>query len=122
MKLYLPVLLLLCFFSTNGQQVADSSFKYKPLKPEYPAKNGTIVYVDEAHNNFHTLGTRYYTFGEVLKNDGYRVAPIAKKFTPGSLKDVKILVIANASGENDNWQLPTPSALLPPLRSRKPPS
>jgi hypothetical protein len=110
MKNLLLVLLIPSFFSANSQQVADSSFKYKPLKPEYPSKNGTIVYVDEAHNNFHTLGTRYYTFGEVLKNDGYRVSPIGKKFTPGSLKDVKILVIANASGENDNWQLPTPSA------------
>ena len=91
-------------------QVADSSFHYVPAKPQYPKKDGTVVHVDEAHNNFHTLGTRYYTFGEVLKNDGYRVAPSKTKFTSGSLNGVRILVIANPSGENDNWQLPTPSA------------
>jgi hypothetical protein len=91
-------------------QIADSSFRYLPSKPQYPRKDGPVVHVDEAHNNFHTLGTRYYTFGEVLKNDGYRVAPGKTKFTPGALKDVKMLVIANPSVENDNWQLPTPSA------------
>lgn len=93
-----------------GQQVADSAFRYQTKKPEYAKKNGPVVYVDEAHHNFHTLATRYYTFGEVLKSDGYRVAGNTKKFTDESLKGLNILVIANATAENDNWQLPTPSA------------
>lgn len=104
-------LILLLITSTAGaQQVADSAFRYVPKNPVYPKKNGTTVYVDEAHHNFHTLSTRYYTFGEVLKNDGYQVKPSTQKFTAESLKGIRILVIANATHENDNWQLPTPSA------------
>ncbi len=110
MRRLLIFLFPLFAISGSAQQVADSAFNYKPKKPEYPKKDGPVVYVDEAHHNFHTLGTRYYTFGEVLKNDGYRVAGSTKQFTDASLKDIRFLVIANASAENDNWQLPTPSA------------
>jgi hypothetical protein len=104
------VISMLVIGEVTAQQVADSSFQFKPKNPIYPKKNGTVVHVDEAHHNFHTLSTRYYTFGEVLKNDGYQPAPLNKKFSRESLKDVRILVIANATHENDNWELPTPSA------------
>ncbi len=96
--------------SLHAEQMADTAFHYRPERPEYPGKNGPVVYVDEAHHNFHTLGARYHAFGQVLKDDGYRVAPSTKKFTGESLKGIGILVIANASAENDNWKLPTPSA------------
>jgi hypothetical protein len=95
------------------QQIPDSSFQFKPVRPMYSGKNGTVVYVDEAHNNFHTLSTRYFTFGEVLKNDGYRVRPFTESFTSSSLAKCKILVIANALPDAGSWALPTPSAFTP---------
>jgi hypothetical protein len=90
-----------------AQQVADSSFQYMPQHPAYKKGRGTVVHVDEAHNNFHTLGTRYYTFGEVLKNDGYDPRPFTKKFSDESLKECRILVIANAMPDSLAWVLPT---------------
>jgi len=101
------------FFTTlslTAQQIADSSFQFKPAKPAYPKNNGTFIHVDEAHNNFHTLSTRYYTFGRVLSNDGYQPKPFVRKFTDESLKECKILVVANAIDASDPWKLPTPSA------------
>lgn len=109
-KAFLIAVFTLLTLHLYAQQEPDSAFRYQAKKIEYPKKNGPVVYVDEAHHNFHTLGTRYYTFGEVLKNDGYRVAGSTKKFTEEYLKGLGILVIANATAENDNWQLPTPSA------------
>jgi hypothetical protein len=76
----------------------------------YTSGHGPIVHIDEAHNNFHTLSTRYFTFGEVLKNDGYRPKPFTEKLTPSSLSDCKILVIANALAGGGGWELPTPPA------------
>lgn len=107
----LAILILSCIaLELSAQQVPDSSFKYKPYNPAYKKEQGTVVHVDEAHNNFHTLGTRYYTFGEVLKNDGYRPEPFVKKFDEQSLKSCKILVIANALPDTLAWVLPTKSA------------
>jgi hypothetical protein len=97
-------------FRSAAQQVPDSSFQYQGASPAYRKAAGPVVYVDEAHNNFHTLSTRYFTFGEVLKADGYNVKPFVKKFSDEALKECKILVIANAIAESDNWKLPTPSA------------
>ncbi len=95
-----------------SQQVADSS--YDPVIPhrEYPAGKGTVVFLDEGHNNFHTMEGRYMPFAKVLEKDGYVVKPYAGKFTEQKLAGVKILVIANALNEVNNrgWFLPTPSA------------
>lgn len=94
-------------FGSSAQQIPDSSFQYMPKQPAYKKGQGPIVYVDEAHNNFHSLGTRYYTFGEVVKNDGYRAEPFPEKFSHESLKSCRILVIANAMPDTLAWVLPT---------------
>ena len=91
----------------SAQQIPDSAFHFTPKDPVYRKGSGTVVHVDEAHNNFHTLGTRYYAFGEVLKNDGYRPQPFAQKFTDESLRSCEILVIANALPDTLRWVLPT---------------
>lgn len=109
-KIFLTLTLLIVPIALSAQQVADSAFQFHPAKMMYPKKNGPTIYVDEAHHNFHTLGTRYYTFGEVLKNDGYSAKPFQKKFIAESLKECKFLVIANATADSDKWVLPTPSA------------
>lgn len=90
-----------------AQQIPDSSFQYIPTDPAYKKGMGPIVHVDEAHNNFHTLATRYYSFGEVLKNDGYRPERFNKKFSEESLRSCEILVIANAVPDTLAWVLPT---------------
>lgn len=96
-----------------AQQVPDSAFMYRSATPAYAPGKGSVVVLDEAHFNFHTLGGRYYAFGKVLAGDGYMLRPGTEPFTRTSLKDARILVIANALPDIGEWKLPTASAVTP---------
>ena len=54
--------------STVAQQVqdADTSFTFDVDAPAYPAGEGPRLGIDEAHNNYHTMGGRYRAFAELL--------------------------------------------------------
>lgn len=80
-----------------AQQMADPSFNATVERPAY-TRNRPRVVIDEAHNNFHTVDGRYKPFADLLRSDGYEVAPGTGKFQKGSLSGVKVLVIANAAG------------------------
>jgi hypothetical protein len=107
-------LLSLIFFgsSTCAQQVADSLFNPEISDPAYGNDQGSVVLIDEAHTNFHTIAGRFKPFANVLRNDGYVVLPSTTPFTPDVLSKGKILVIANALHPSNaqQWSLPTPSA------------
>ncbi len=96
----------------SAEQVSDNNFNPPVNKPAYPTGDGPQVFIDEAHNNFHTADGRYKTFADLLRKDGYVVKGLDSKFTQKVLQTVDILVISNAlADENmDNWDLPTPSA------------
>jgi hypothetical protein len=109
------ILLLLLTFIVDAacsQQVADTDFKPEIENPAYPVNHGSIVLIDEAHHNFHTVSGRYQPFADVLRADEYVVRGSSAPFTMETLASGKILVIANAIHESneDNWSLPTPSA------------
>ena len=74
--------------------------------------SGPLIFIDEAHNNFHTISERYKPFAEVLIKDGYNVKPFKKEFSIKELSASKILVISNALSERniEDWTIPTPSA------------
>ncbi|MEX1185882.1 MAG: hypothetical protein WEA80_04775 [Gemmatimonadaceae bacterium] len=99
----------------SAQQAVDSSFHPRVERPVYPAGTGPVVLFDEAHNSFHSLGRSFRPFAELLRLDGYRVAPLAAKLSAAALTDADILVIVNVlAAENvGNWKLPTPSAYTP---------
>ncbi|HEX5709245.1 MAG TPA: hypothetical protein VFX96_18220 [Pyrinomonadaceae bacterium] len=115
-KLYLSVALISASLITLSllaptvcaQQVADPDFKPAVGKPAYKEGRGPVVCVDEAHFNFHTAGGRYAAFATLLRGDGYVVRPSTARFTRESLKDCRVLVIANANSERNqtNWTLP----------------
>jgi hypothetical protein len=118
-KLLLLLLLFTFYPAAQSQQIPDKEFEYVTEHPAYPVGSGPIVLLDEAHHNFHTADGRYYVFVKILRNDGYRVVSGKQPFSPATLKDVRILVIANAlnkinaffEGDNETkWKLPTPSA------------
>lgn len=94
------------------QQVADSSFAPVLGAPAFPRGQGPVVVVDEGHQNFHTLGGRFYAFGKLVERDGFVTRRGQGRFTPEALADVKLLVVSNALSERnkDDWMLPTPSA------------
>lgn len=96
----------------HSQQVADSLFRPPLPKPTFKASAGPVVGIDGGHHNFHTADGRFYPFASLLTRDGYRVVPLSGPFTPQGLKQLDILVIANALNERnvEDWSLPTPSA------------
>lgn len=108
---------ILSFFLINsisgiGQQNADKDFDPVVTDPVYASGQGSVVLIDEAHSNFHTVDGRFSAFANVLRKDGYVVNGSTDLFTETQLQKGKILVIANAlhSSNKENWSLPTPSA------------
>jgi len=95
-----------------SQQIADTTFNPVILNPEYPKGKGTLVLIDEGHNNFHTADGRYLPFAWLLRADGYVVKGYTGEFKKDQLKNAGILVIANALNKINilSWFLPTPSA------------
>lgn len=108
MKLGKFLLCFLCSFYINSQQIPDSLYVPNITKE----KKNTIVYVDAAHNNFHTISNRFYPFANVLRKSGYKVESFTEKFSKKSLANIKLLVISNALHENARgpFVIPTPSA------------
>ncbi|HNR54347.1 MAG TPA: DUF4350 domain-containing protein [Flavobacteriales bacterium] len=104
----LPSFLL--FSAVAAQQVPDSLFTYNAKVPAYGTQQGPVVMVDEAHHNFHHKDDRYRAFANVLEADGYRVINGSERFTADHLAQARVLVIANALGDDGPWQLPTAPA------------
>lgn len=105
---FLFLLTGLCF----AQQVSDPDFNPPLINPAYPLGEGSQVYIDEAHNNFHTMDGRYKPFADLLIKDGYIVKPFIETIGKHTLDSVDILVISNALNirNTEDWTLPTPSA------------
>ena len=108
------VLSILIGFSVFAQQRPDLSFDPDIPNPAYDLGQGSIIHIDEGHYNFHTKEGRYKPFSILLERDGYVVESRKGEFTPESLFECKILVIANAVNEINadprDWVLPNPSA------------
>lgn len=100
------------FHAAAAQQIADTAFTYVSQHPKYLPGKGSVVWIDEAHVNFHTLGGRYAPFAKVLQQDGYQVGANTRTFDLTNLQSCRILVISNAldSSNARNWNLPNPSA------------
>ena len=108
---------LLCSVPSIGaQQVADSSFTFPNLDPVSGPGLGPQVCIDAAHHNFHTLDGRYFAFGKLLREDGFRTVSSPDPIDDTALADCRVLVIANSlAPENaENWGYPHPSAFSGP--------
>jgi hypothetical protein len=110
MKAFLPFVLFA--FSAAAQQVSDTSFHPQIADPLFEQGKGPVVFLDEAHYNFHRVDGRYAPFCKVLRADGFVVQPNRAVFSAKTLAKCKVLVIANALNEanSEEWALPTPSA------------
>lgn len=87
--------------SLSAQQMADPDFNPVVDQPAY-TKNYPRVLFDEAHHNFHTARGRYKPFADLITSDGYNVISGMKPFNRQSLDTFKVLLIANASGAEDD--------------------
>ena len=108
---YLQILflVLLNILSLNAQQIADSLYIPSISSKIYPNQDGTIVYIDEGHNNFHTKEGRYMSFANLLRLDGYQVESFNSTFNEKNLKEVDLLVIANALPDSISSPITTPT-------------
>ncbi len=115
MKIKLIILttfLLMFSMPVYAQQVADSTFIPQALVPGFTEGNGPVVFIDEAHNNFHTESGRFGVFAKLLRADGYEVKPAKEKISRSMLNKCSIYVISNAIGDEnvENWDKPNHSA------------
>jgi len=76
--------------------VVDTAFHPRVEHPAYPHEAGPLVLVDEAHHNMHSLTGFYGPFGDLLRADGYRVAPLHDRISADVLDGADVLVISNA--------------------------
>lgn len=85
------------------EQVGDPDFDAGVHLPAYPTHHPKVFF-DEGHFNVHKTGGRYKPFVDLIRNDGYEVAPISKRLDAESLAGADILVIANALGFRGSLQ------------------
>jgi hypothetical protein len=108
------IFLLLLFVTglTNAQQISDPDFNPPIFNPAYQTGEGSKIYIDEAHNNFHTMDGRYKPFADLLARDGYIIQPLKDTIEINTLEHADLLVISNALNIRniEDWTLPTPSA------------
>ena len=98
--IFLSLVLIGSSSCSKPLQIADPDFIPKNTQHSFSKINSPIVFIDEAHNNFHTANGRYKPFSQVLISDGYTVKPSKEKFTLEYLQQANILVIANALDKN----------------------
>ncbi len=115
MKQRIVAVILFLVASAYCQQVADTAFQPPIEKPAYENGKGPRVVIDGGHHNFHTVDGRYLPFAQLLRRDGYQVSGSSSSFTPEALRNVDVLVVANAlnavnAPPKGDWTLPTPSA------------
>jgi len=109
--IYIVFLLFMLINLPFQMQAPDYTYHPKIEAPVYEKGSGPVIYIDEGHNNFHTLEDRLISTGELLKDDGYRVLSISENISLDKLNDCKILVIINAlNKKNEDWERPIFSA------------
>ena len=94
-KIFLLTFFLLTFSISFSQQVPDDSYDPEIKSPAYDTGKGPVVFLDEAHNNFHTIDYRYRPFAKLLEKDGYEIKPSKSKITRDLLDQCSIFVISD---------------------------
>lgn len=107
--LLIAVALASLWYYDHAGQKADPNFDPVVPNPAYREDHPRVLF-DEAHRNFHTASGRYKPFADLLRNDGYIVDGNNHPLSPEVLKEVSILVIANALGPygHEGWWALTP--------------
>jgi hypothetical protein len=97
--LLLTTAIFVLLIGCKNQRRVDETYQPAIKNPVYEKGQGPLIYIDEAHNNYHTKEGLYSPLAKLLTADGYRVEAL-KKLTVENLNNAKILIIANAMPEN----------------------
>ena len=105
--------LSLVLLGLQAQQIPDRSFCPPSFEPRFPDGDGPVVLIDAGHRNLHTADGGYFQFAAVLRKDGFRVRPLAGKFTRRVLEDAALLVVVNALHQRNlaDWDPPIHQAV-----------
>ncbi|MEL7146645.1 MAG: DUF4350 domain-containing protein [Bacteroidota bacterium] len=115
-KTFTLLFFLMCQQTVFGQLTTDHSYHPTIATKTYPNDDGTIVYIDEAHNNHHMHNEDYIPLSRILTSDGYSVKVNTRRFSAAVLKDFQILLLASPQPDSltdDFKTLPTPDILSP---------
>ena len=95
--------------SLHAQQTGDPEYRPEVANPMHATGEGPLVLIDSGHTNFHTKEGRYGPFARLIEADGYVVESGDGRFTPESISEASVLIIANAIHPDnmvDDWRLP----------------
>ncbi|MBT3252618.1 MAG: hypothetical protein HN995_00795 [Candidatus Marinimicrobia bacterium] len=91
----IPLLLLVsCVY-----QRPDMHTDMTVVSPKFDLKKSPVVLFDAGHGNFHDIQSTYKPFATLLKNDGIILITHTGRFTQKALRNVDLLIISNAMGE-----------------------
>jgi len=95
-----------------AQQVGDRAFSVPNEHPLFLPDSGPRVCYDAGHHSFHSLEGSYYSFGKLLRSDGFRTTSVDGPFEETTLTECEVLVSVNAlAGSTAEEVLPrNPSA------------
>jgi hypothetical protein len=111
------VFALIAALGTVRAEGGDSTSTSRPAVATSSAtRDGRTITIDEAHHNFHTATGRYKPLADLLRSDGYVVAEGKEEFQPETLRKVRVLVVAHATGAHD---LRSPDAHNSPFSSKE---
>jgi hypothetical protein len=96
------------FRTGGGATGRRSGVQARDCDPAFADGKGPVVFIDEAHNNFHTASGRYQPFASVLRRDGYVVSAASANFEKATLSKAAVLVIANATGARNHPPFTSP--------------
>src|SRR5262245_49969514 len=88
-------LLCVSLHAVAQQQIVDPDFQPRIAESAYPS-GGPTVAIDEAHDNFHTMGGQYAPLAALLQTDGYEVVASKLPFEKENLAGIRVLIVANA--------------------------
>ena len=100
----LPPAFLISNFTTSrlnkevSKQIIDPSFNTAIINPAHPLTHPVVGY-DEGHGNAFKVTGKMKKFGELLKNDGYKVIVDTGRFTSSKLLNYDILITGGAIGK-----------------------
>lgn len=89
------------FGCADQGQYVDLKADVKVKKPAFSSTTSPRVFIDAAHANFHTATGRYEPLANLLRNDGFQILENKDILSDASLKEMDILVIANADFKAD---------------------
>ncbi len=97
-----PLLILVSCVYQRADMHTDMTVDF----PKFTGDDSPVVLFDVGHGNFHDIETTYKPFATLLANDGIGLSRHLGKFSMHVLKNVDLLIVSNAMGEElENGEL-----------------